>query len=125
VIDKEGPGWRLARDTSRKYFPIMIGGSGWAIELTESEWQDLVYIVLKLVDQHNQLKSQLMEEESICLEIENSYWWGCLDGDGTSWSLQLIFQGNGESLRGFEVFWPKPEALHIASEMRIMWDSCH
>ena len=64
MIQQEGPGWRLARDTSRTSFPIMIGGDVWAFELTEKEWTSLIPLINELINQHKILESQLMKEES-------------------------------------------------------------
>ena len=124
MINHEGPGWRLARDPSRRSFPVLIGGDGWAFELTENEWLSLVPLVDELINEHKKLENQLMKEESISLEIERQPWWGCLDGDRESWSLQIILegQGEGESLRGLEAFWPIPAAQAITSAMRTVWD---
>ena len=125
MIQNEGPGWRLARDTSRTTFPVIIGGDGWAVELTEQEWLQLILLINELINQHKQLENQLMKEESICLEIERQPWWGCLDGDRDSWSLQIVLESNGESLRGFEAFWPVPAAQAITDAMRTVWDCCY
>jgi len=124
VIQHEGPGWRLARDTSRKTFPVIIGGDGWAFELAEHEWTSLVPLINDLMEQHKQLENQLMKEEKICLEIERQPWWGCLDGDRDSWSLRIILESNGDSLRGFEGYWPIPAAQAITFAMRKVWDCC-
>ncbi len=118
MIQFEGPGWRLARDSSRSDFPVMIGGSGWAIELSEKEWIALKPLIDELVNQHKQLFNQLMPGESICLEMERSPWWGCLDGDRDSWSLQLIFESNDQNARAFEAYWPIPAAQSIECAMR-------
>ena len=124
MIEHEGPGWRLARNPSRDHFTVVIGGEGWALELNEYEWTSLVSLVEDLLDQHHKLESQLMPEEMICLEIERLPWWGCLEGDKETWSLQLILEGNDvSSLRGFEVYWPAPAAQSITCAMRTMWDS--
>ena len=48
MILQEGPGWRLARDPSRGEFSILVGGEGWAFELTEPEWNDLVALLSTL-----------------------------------------------------------------------------
>ena len=122
MIQKEGPGWRLAKDTSRKYFPVLIGGDRWAIELAEPEWNSLLPVIDELVTQHKELENQLMKEESICLEIGREPWWGCIDGDSESWSLQLILESKGDESRGFEAYWPAPAAKAITAAMRIMWD---
>ena len=124
MIRREGPGWRLVRDSSRRSFPVMIGGESWAVELSEQEWKTLIPVIDELINQHKKMENQLMAEESICLEIERLPWWGCLDGDKCSWSLQLIREGNEESLRRFEAYWPFPAAQSITCAMKEMWDLC-
>ena len=47
MIQQEGPGWRLARDPDRGLHPVLIGGAGWAFELTEPEWAALADLVLQ------------------------------------------------------------------------------
>ena len=118
MIQHEGSGWRVARDSSRSSFPVIIGGDGWALELTEEEWISLIPLIEDLINQHKQLENQLIPEESIYLEIERKPWWACLDGDRDSWSLQLILEDSGTSNRGFEAYWPIPAAQSIASAMR-------
>ena len=124
MIQEEGPGWRLASDSSRTDFPVLMGGDGWAIELTQQEWDSLIPIIAELIKQHKQLENQLMPEEAICLEIERQPWWGCLDGDRNSWSLRLVFEEKSKHMRGFEAYWPIPAAQSITNAMRYMWDSC-
>ncbi|MFZ9570377.1 MAG: DUF1818 family protein, partial [Vulcanococcus sp.] len=41
MIQREGEGWRLAWDASRHPFSVLIGGAGWAAELTDLEAQAL------------------------------------------------------------------------------------
>ncbi len=81
MIQKEGAGWRLARDPARTAFPVLIGGESWAVELTQAEWKLLMALIVELTDQHQQLVTQLLAEESVCLEMERQSWWACLDGD--------------------------------------------
>ncbi len=123
MIQKEGPGWRVVRNPSRGNFSTLIGGENWAIEITENEWTSLVSFVFDLVDQHSQLKNQLMPEEECSLELERQPWWGCLDGDRSSWSLQLILEGDESLNRGAELFWPSPAAEAFVEALRIIWDS--
>ncbi len=120
MIQHEGPGWRVARDSSRGYFSVIIGGEGWAFELNEKEWISLTSLVEELIDQHKKLQSQLMPEEAICLEIGRESWWGCLEGNRELWSLQLVLEGSDQYLRGFEAFWPIPAAQSITSAMKTM-----
>ena len=124
MIQNEGPGWRLARDESKKTFPVLIGGEGWAFELRDCEWRSLVPLVRDLSDEHKKLEDQLMPEETLCLEIEREPWWGCLSGDRSTWDLRIILEAN-EGFRGVEGYWPFPAAQAIASAMRTMWDSCN
>ena len=122
MLEEEGAGWRLARDSSKGHYPFVIGGDKWAVEITQSEWVSLGRIIFDLIKEHKKLKNQLLPDESICLELDRSPWWGCLDGDKNSWSLQLILDGEVEETRSFEVFWPKPAAMNIAKAMRKLWN---
>ncbi|KGG14811.1 MULTISPECIES: DUF1818 family protein [unclassified Prochlorococcus] len=123
MIQREGPGWRLERDELRTGFPVLIGGENWAVELSSNEWQSLNGVILDLIGQYEQLKSQLMPEEKVFLEIERLPWWACIDGNSENWSLKLILSAEGTDKRGLEVFWPIPVAQVIVSAMRTMWDS--
>ena len=122
MIQNQGPGWRLARDTLRDSFPVLIGGESWAIEITEDEWNSLVPLLSALLDELIKIESQLMSEESIFIEMDKSPWWACLDGDRQHWSLKLVLEGEGDSRRGFEAFWPHPSAQAIVLAMRTIWD---
>ena len=121
---KEGNGWRIAKDFSRGDFSILIGGEGWATELNEYEWKILVPLVNELIDQYKIQESQLMEEETIVLEMERKPWWASLEVKKEYWDLRLILYGDGCLRRGVEMSWPTNAAKAITSEMRTMWDSC-
>ena len=91
---QEGEGWRLAVDPSRRPFPVLIGGSGWAAELSAPEGEALRRGVARLVGQHRQLVDTLMAEEAIALELEmelagGGLWLG-LEGDRQAWSLRFV-----------------------------------
>ena len=58
--------------------------------LTELEASALRDAVADLVAQHQGLVDQLMEEESIELELERDPWWLAIDGDRRSWSLRVV-----------------------------------
>lgn len=90
MIQLEGEGWRLAWDGSRQPFSVLMAGEGWAVELTELEASALRDAVADLVAQHQGLVDQLMEEESIELELERDPWWLAIDGDRRSWSLRVV-----------------------------------
>ena len=123
MIKKEGPGWRIIRDSSRSNFSILIGGESWAIELNNSEWESLVKLVIDLSDQYNSVKDQLMGEENITLEFERSPWVAFLKGDQYGWNLKLILSASGLLNRGAEVYWPRNVTNNVANAMRTMWDS--
>jgi len=123
MIRQEGPGWRLAWDPSRPVFPALIGGEGWAFELTREEFQGLVALVSALVDQHGQLIDQMMAEEAITLEMDRAPWWGCLEGGRERWALQVVLEGESAGGRGVEGHWPAPAAQAITAAVRTTWDS--
>ena len=123
MIKKEGPGWRIIRDLSRDNFSTLIGGESWAIELNKTEWEDLVKVVIDLSDQYKVVKTQLMGDEDITLELERSPWLAILKGDQFGWDLVLILSNSGLLNRGAEVYWPRNVTNHVANAMRTMWDS--
>ena len=69
---------------------MLIGGDGWAAELSEAEAFGLRDGLRDLIDQHRQLIDQLMAEEAVELELEREGWWICLDGDRQGWSLRVM-----------------------------------
>tara|TARA_Y100001968_G_scaffold251354_1_gene236559 strand:+ start:318 stop:698 length:381 start_codon:yes stop_codon:yes gene_type:complete len=125
VIKKEGPGWRIIRDSSRDIFSTLIGGKNWAIELNQSEWESLVSVVLDLSDQYRYVKGQLMGSEDITLELERYPWLAILKGNQYGWNLKLILNASGSSNRGVEIYWPKNVTESVTNAMRSMWDSCY
>mgnify|MGYP001374934854 CR=1 FL=1 len=110
-------------DLSREPFPFLLGGNGWAIELTKAEWLSLVPVVDEVIDQHEKLKPQLLPDESISLDLEREPWVVSLKGDKHKWSIQLILLEDQIKLRSFEVSWPSPVAQTLTKEMRRMWES--
>jgi len=123
VIKKEGPGWRIIKDSSRDNFSTLIGGKNWAIELTQLEWDSLVKAVIDLSDQYKDVKPQLMEDEDITLELERKPWLAILKGDQNGWNLKLILSGSISCNRGVEVYWPRKVTKQVLNAMRTMWDS--
>ncbi len=122
MIQREGPGWRLAFDHSRQRFPYLIGGTSWAVELTELEAKGLYDLLGELDKQYLLIRDQLLDEESITLELDQQPWWGCLDGTSDHWGLQVVLQGNGLEGRGLEGAWPAPAAEAFWAALRTVWD---
>ena len=123
MIKKEGPGWRIIRDSSRENFSTLIGGESWAIELNQSEWETLVKVVIDLSDQYKKTKDQLMDEEDITLEMEFNPWLGILKGDKNGWKLKLILDPRDSLSRSAEFSWPRHVTSNLLNAMRTMWDS--
>ena len=123
MIKKEGPGWRIIRDSSRDNFSTLIGGEYWAIELNQFEWETLAKVVIDLSDQYKDIKDQLMVDEDITLEMESNPWLAILKGDQYGWTLKLILDSSDSLHRGAEFFWPRDVTSHLAKAMRKMWES--
>ena len=123
MIKKEGPGWRIIRDSSRDNFSTLIGGDNWAIELNHHEWENLVRVVNDLSNQYRNIKDQLMGDEDITLELESSPWVAILKGNQYGWNLKLILSGSLSFNRGAEVYWPREVTTDVSNAMRTMWDS--
>jgi len=123
VIKKEGPGWRIIRDSSRENFSTLIGGESWAIELNQAEWETLVKVVIDLSDQYKKTKVQLMDDEDITLELESNPWLAILKGDNNGWNLKLILDSRDSLSRSAEFSWPRNVTSNLLNAMRIMWDS--
>ena len=123
MLKKEGPGWRIIRDSSKDNFSTVIGGAFWAIELNQYEWETLVKVVIDLSDQHKAVREQLMGDEDITLELDRSPWLAILKGDQYGWDLKLILDGNISLNRGAEIFWPRNVTADVTNAMRTMWDS--
>ena len=120
MIKKEGPGWRIIRDESRKNFSTLIGGEFWAIELNQYEWETLLKVVIDLCDQYKNIKDQLMVDEDITLELESNPWLAILKGDQYGWNLKLILDSRDSLNRGAEIFWPRNVTCNLVNAMRTM-----
>ena len=72
--------WRLCKDFKKGKFCFLIGVDNWSIELQKSEF-DSLYLSLKSInDELLAIKNELMEEESIILELQNLPWFIELEG---------------------------------------------
>ena len=58
----------------------MIGVDNWSIELQKSEFHALYLLLLRINKQLLDIKNELMDEESITLELEQLPWYIQLDG---------------------------------------------
>ena len=102
-MQAEGPGWRLAVDPARPGYQALIGGEGWAIEISLDELSQLRSLCERLQDQHLAIADQLMAEEAIEIALEQGPWWLELSGDRERWCLRFVL--SGPSGRGAEGSW--------------------
>jgi hypothetical protein len=120
VIERDGEGWRIAWDGDRQPFAVLIGGAGWATELSRVEAEALRDALADLLAQHAALVDQLMAEESISLELERDPWWLTIDGDRREWSLQVMLSPL-PGQRAFEGSWPHPASRGFSQALQQLY----
>jgi len=118
----EANNWRLNKNFKKGKFCFLIGVNNWAIELQKHEFESLYQLLLKLNNQFLEMRDELMDEESINLEIEQLPWYAELEGKKYEWNLRLIFEST-EGTRSFEMYWPIPIAENLFYEIKKMWES--
>jgi len=124
VILDENKKWRLVKDLDKGKYCFLIGVDNWAIEISQDEFESLYRLLIRLENQINSIKEELLEEELINLEIENALWYIELEGNKNQWNLRMILESSGNS-RSFEMYWPIPIAQTLLNEIIKMWESIH
>ena len=119
---KEQKRWRLSKDFKKGKYCFLIRIENWAIELQKSEFHSLYLLLLRLDEQFLSIKNELMDEESIKLEIEQLPWFIELEGKSNEWSLRFVFESQDQT-RSFEMYWPIPIAQNLFNEIKKMWES--
>ncbi len=119
---KEQKRWRLFRDFKKGKFCFLIGVDNWSIELQRSEFYSLYLLLRRLNSQLLSISNELMDEESITLEIEQLPWYIELEGKKNEWSLRFVFESQDQT-RSFEMYWPIPIAQSLFYEIKKMWES--
>ena len=119
---KDQKRWRLLRDYKKGKFCFLIGVDNWSIELQESEFYSLHLLLLRINEQILDIYNELMDEESITLELEQLPWYIKLEGKKNEWSLRFVFESQ-EQTRSFEMYWPIPIAQNLFFEIKKMWES--
>ena len=119
---KDQKRWRLLRDFNRGKYCFLIGVDNWSIELQKNEFQLLYLLLIRINEQLLEIKNELMDEESISLELEQLPWHIQLDGNKNEWSLSFIFKSQDQT-RSFEMYWPIPIAENLFYEIKNMWES--
>ena len=119
---KDQKRWRLLRDLKKGKFCFLIGVENWSIELQKSEFYSLYLLLLRINEQLSGIKNELMDEESISLELEKLPWYVELKGKKNEWSLRFVFESQ-DLTRSFEMYWPIPIAKNLFYEIKKMWES--
>ena len=119
---KDQKRWRLLKDFKKGKFCFLIGVDNWSIELQKSEFHALYLLLLRINKQLLDIKNELMDEESITLELEQLPWYIQLDGKKDEWSLRFVFESQDQT-RSFEMYWPIPIAQNLFYEIKNMWES--
>ena len=114
--------WRLCRDFKKGKFCFLIGVDNWSIELQKSEFYSLYLLLLSINEQLSSIKNELMDEETITLELEKLPWYIELVGNKNEWSLRFIFESKDQT-RSFEMYWPIQIAQNLFYEIKNMWES--
>ena len=114
--------WRLIKDFKKGKFCFLIGVDNWSIELQKSEFYSLYLLLLRINEQLLVIKDELMDEESITLELEQLPWYIKLEGKKNEWNLRFVFESQ-EQTRSFEMYWPIPIAQKLFFEIKKMWES--
>jgi len=89
---KDQKGWRLLRDFKKGKFCYLIGVDNWSIELQKSEFHSLYLLLTRINKQLLGIKNELMDEESIILELEQLPWFIELEGKKNEWSLRFVLK---------------------------------
>ena len=79
-MSKDHKRWRLLRNFKKGKFCFLIGVDNWAVELQKSEFDSLYILLSSINKQFLEIKSQLMDEEAINLELEQLPWYIELEG---------------------------------------------
>mgnify|MGYP003345498996 FL=1 len=119
---KDHKRWRLLRDFKKGKFCFLISVDNWSIELQKSEFYSLSLLLLRIYEQLLGVKDELMDEESINLELEQLPWFIELEGNKNEWSLRFVFESQDQT-RSFEMYWPIPIAQNLFYEIKKMWES--
>ena len=114
--------WRLFRDFKKGKFCFLIGVDNWAVELQKSEFDSLYFLLIRINEQLLGIKNELMDEESVTLELEQLPWYIELEGKKNEWSLRFVFDSQDQP-RSFEMYWPIPIEQNLFYEIKNMWES--
>ena len=119
---KDQKRWRLIKNFKKGKFCYLIGVDYWSVELQKSEFELLCLLLVRINEQLLAITNELMDEESINLQLEQLPWYIELDGQKNEWSLRFVFESQDKT-RSFEMYWPIPIAQTLSYEIKKMWES--
>ena len=94
---KDQKRWRILKDLKKGKFCFLIGVDNWSIELQKSEFHLLYLLLTRINKQLLDIKNELMDEESIILELEQLPWYIELEGKKNEWSLRFVFESQDQT----------------------------
>lgn len=115
---KSGAGWRLGWDDEAIAFQGLVGGDGWAIELTAAELEDFCRLAAQLAATLQQMTLELMDEERVSCEAESELLWLEAEGYPHHYDLRLIVL-TGRRGEGFWNALAVSELLHAAQILKV------
>ena len=119
---KDQKRWRVLKNFKKGKFGFLISVDNWSIDLQKSEFYSLYLLLVRINEQLLVIKDELMDEESITLELEQLPWYIQLEGKKNEWSLRFVFESQDQT-RSFEMYWPIPIAQNLFYEIKNMWES--
>jgi hypothetical protein len=87
---KLGKNWRIGLDPDAVPFQGLLGAEGWAVELTRDEFDEFCNLAQQLSDTVDQLRTELMEEETIACELSSDRLWVEVRGYPDRYQLSFI-----------------------------------
>ncbi len=97
----KGEGWRIGYRPQQQPYPALVGSDQWALELTETEWQDFCLGLQELEHSSQAAQDHLVEEEALTLEYHSDHLTLIATGVPPQFSLFLQLHTG----RGGEGFW--------------------
>lgn len=87
---KEGHGWRIGWNDTASTYQGLLGGAGWAVELTAVEFQDFCRLAQELAETMRSIAPELMDQERINCEAESDVLWLEAEGFPHRYNLRFI-----------------------------------
>jgi Domain of unknown function (DUF1818) len=87
---RSGPGWRVGWNPDAAVFHALLGADDWAIELTKIEFEAFYKLTQQLSDSLEQMRSELMDEETVVCEASSDLLWMEVRGAPDAYQLSFI-----------------------------------